>query len=176
MRGGASPSASATGASGSCSIGVSQYGQTCQSASSGLLQIGARLAQLGRADRADEEVLVDLGPADRAVQIAGAEPLLHRPDLELALAHVLEVLGRPEQHVDERADERDEAERGRDPDEQPVLDAAPRVLVDPVDGRDPEDDHEEDREVPDHVPRRRVEEVVDAAEGGRGHRRILPSP
>ena len=63
-----------------------------------------------------EEVLVHLGAADRAVQVAAAEPLLHRADLELALAHVLEVLGRAEEHVDHRAEERDDPEHGRDPD------------------------------------------------------------
>ena len=62
----------------------------------------ARLLQPRRADRADEEGRLDLGPADRAVQVAPREPLLHRPDLELALTHVLEVLRRPEEHVDER--------------------------------------------------------------------------
>ena len=40
------------------------------------------------------------------MQVTAREPLLHRLDLELALAHVLEVLGRPEEHVDQRPDER----------------------------------------------------------------------
>ena len=54
--------------------------------------------------------------ADRAAQVAGAEPLLHRLDLELALAHVLEVLRRPEEHVDQRPDERRRSpDRGRRP-------------------------------------------------------------
>ena len=74
-----------------------------------------------------------------------AEALLHRLDLELALAHVLEVLGRPEEHVDQRPDERRSTpSRVETHDEQRILDPAPRVLVHPVDGRDPEDDHEED--------------------------------
>ena len=97
------------------STGVSQYGQTCQSASSGALAVRARLLQLRRADRADEERRLDLGAADRAVQVAPGEPLLHRLDLELALAHVLEVLGRPEEHVDQRADERRDERRARSP-------------------------------------------------------------
>src|SRR5262249_39693718 len=51
-----------------------------------------------------------------------------------------------------------------------------KMVVDPVDGRDPEDDHKEDGQVPDDVPRRGMEEVVDVAERRRDHRRIFPSP
>src|SRR5262249_3179150 len=51
----------------------------------------ARLPQLRRAHRADEEVLLHLGTADRAVEVAGAEALLDRLDLEPPLADVLEV-------------------------------------------------------------------------------------
>src|SRR5580765_5146758 len=54
----------------------------------------ARLLQLRRADRAYEVARVDLRPADRAVEVALREPVLHRLDLELALADVLEVLRR----------------------------------------------------------------------------------
>ena len=176
-RGGRFASPIATGRFTSYSIGVSQNGQTCHAASSGLPQFDARLPQLRRADRADEELLVDLGAADRAVEVARAEPPLHRLDLELALAHVLEVLRRAEQHVDQRPDERARRPIARhDTDDQLVRDAPAGVLEDPVDRRDPEDEHEEDREVAHDVPRRRVEEVVDAAERGRDHRRILPTP
>ena len=118
------------------------------------MAVRAGLAQLGRADRAQQEIVLDLGAAHRAAQVAAAEPPLHRLDLELALPYVLEVLRRPEQHVDQRPDEGDEAEQRRDPDEQRVGDPAPSVLVDPVDGRQPEDEHEEERQVADHVPRR----------------------
>src|SRR5213082_2511967 len=45
--------------------------------------VGARLAQLRRAHGADEELLVDLGAAYGAAEVARAEPLLHRLDLEL---------------------------------------------------------------------------------------------
>src|ERR1043166_1171207 len=65
----------------------------------------ASLLQARRADRADEEARVDLGPADGAALVADREPVLHGADLELSLADVLEVLGRPEQHVEERTDE-----------------------------------------------------------------------
>ena len=86
------------------SIGVSQYGQTCHSGSSGALQLAhacrSRVVQTGQTRKR----LVDVGAADRAVLLsAAAEALLHRLDLELPLAHVLEVLGRTEEHVDERA-------------------------------------------------------------------------
>src|SRR5579862_5342672 len=51
----------------------------------------ARLLQLRRADRAHEVARVDLRAAHGAVEVALREPVLHRADLELALAHVLEV-------------------------------------------------------------------------------------
>ena len=67
-----------------------------------------------------------------------AQLLLDREDLELALADVLEVLRRPEEHVDERAEERrDRSEERRDPDEPRVLDPPARVLEDPVRRREP---------------------------------------
>src|SRR5262245_50538292 len=138
-----------------------------------LLAVAAGLAQPRRTDRADEERLVDLGPADRAVQVAPREPLLHRPDLELALAPVLEVLGRPEEHVHEGAEERrDEAEHDGHPDQPRVLDPPSRVLVDPERGREPEDDDEEDRQVADDDPRAVAEEVEDSVIGYQ-HVRLL---
>ena len=78
----------------------------------------ARLAEFRRADRAHEEVGVDRATADRALLLTLIEPPLHRLDLELALAHILEVLGRAEEHVDERPEERrDRADHRRDPDQ-----------------------------------------------------------
>src|SRR4051812_15717996 len=130
----------------------------------GLPAARARLAELRRADGTDEELLIDLGATYRAAEVARAEPPFHRLDLELALPDILEVLGRAEQHVDQRPDEWDDADRSHDADDQLVRDAAARVLEHPVDGRDPEHDREEDREVAGDVPRRRVEEVVHAAE------------
>ena len=95
------------------STGVSQYGHTCQSASSGALQFAhacfSFVVQTGQTRNS-----FDLRAADRAVEVAAGEPLLHRLDLELPLAHVLEVLRRPEEHVDERADVgRDQPDRDR---------------------------------------------------------------
>ena len=65
--------------------------------------------------RAREVRRLDLRAADRAALVVLREPLLHRLDLELALARVLEVLGRPEEHVDDRAEERrEEADERRE--------------------------------------------------------------
>src|SRR5947208_4354759 len=61
------------------------------------LAVCARLFELRRAHRTHEEVDADLRAADRTVQVAAREPLLHRLDLELALADVLQVLRRAEQ-------------------------------------------------------------------------------
>src|SRR5215207_2476062 len=114
-----------------------------------LLAVHSRLLELRRADGTDEKRHVDLGPADRAVEVAHREPLLHRLDLELAFAHVLEVLRRPEEHVDDRPEEgRDRAEHRGHADHPRVLDPAPCVLVDPVGRCDPEHEEEEEREVP----------------------------
>src|SRR2546430_15304322 len=130
------------------------------------LAVGAGLLQLRRADRTDEELRRDLRPADRAVQVTAREPLLHRLDLELALAHVLEVLRRPEEHVDQRPDEgRHEPEQRRHRDEPRILDPAPGVLVDPERDREPEDADEEQRQVPDHRPGAGAEEVEDSVVG-----------
>jgi hypothetical protein len=97
--------------------------------------------------------------------VAAVEPLLHRPDLELPLANVLEVLGRPEEHVDQRPEERRHgAEHRRHRHEPGIVDPAARVLVHPEDRRDPEDDHEEDREIADDEPGAGLEEVSDSSE------------
>src|SRR5690349_7575747 len=139
------------------------------------LAVDAGLLQLRRADRADEEVGADFRATHGAVEIPARKPLLHRLDLELALAHVFEVLRRPEEHVDERADVRQhEPDRNRDGDEDRILDAALRVLVDPVRDREPQDDQEEDEQVADDLPGPGGEEVVNSAERACDHRRILP--
>src|SRR5438552_981542 len=64
------------------------------------LAVGAGLFQLRRAHRTDEEIRGHLGAADWAVEVAAREALLHRLDLELPLADVLEILRRAEEHVD----------------------------------------------------------------------------
>ena len=142
------------------STGVSQYGQICQSGSSGALQrrhaCFSFVVQTGQARK-----VVDLGAADRAA-LAAVEALLHRLDLELALAHVLEVLGRAEEHVEERPEEgREDAERDGHREEPRVLDPALRVLVDPEGRREPEDDDEEEEDVAGRACQTsRVEEVA----------------
>ena len=95
--------------------GVSQYGQTCQAGSSGRLQLvqawRSFVVQTGQTRKSGSTSQ----PQTRAAQLGAAEPRLDRLDLELALAHVLEVLGRPEQHVDQRPEERrDRAEQRRE--------------------------------------------------------------
>ena len=131
--------------SSSRSIGVSQYGHTCHSASSGRWHATHACRSFVVQTGQTRKSVVDLGTADRALQVAAAEPLLHRPDLELALAHVLEVLGRAEEHVDQRADERRSTPSSVATQTSSVSSIRRRrVLEDPVDGREPEDDHEED--------------------------------
>ena len=79
-------------------------GQICQSGSSGALQRRQEsfsfVVHTGR-----KEVRLDRRPGRRDSARPHRGLLLHGLDLELALAHVLEVLGRPEEHVDQRADE-----------------------------------------------------------------------
>ena len=69
------------------------------------LAVHAGLPQLRRAHGADEERGLHLRSADGTVEVAVGEPVLHRPDLELALPHLFEIFGRPQQEVDERANE-----------------------------------------------------------------------
>src|SRR5262249_27581706 len=136
----------------------------------------AGLPELRRADRAHEVVRPDGRAAHRALLLVLAQAALDRLDLELALVHVREVLGRPEEHVDERAEEgRDRAHERREPDEHRLGDTAAGVLPDPVDRREPEDDHEQNTNRANHGPRLGVEEVVHAPEDTRDHSSILPS-
>ena len=73
--------------------------------------------------------------------VAAAEAALDRLDLELALADVLEVLGRAEQHVDQRAEERrDRAEQGREPTSGGLAIRRRASLQHPGDRREPEED------------------------------------
>src|SRR5205085_9725905 len=86
----------------------------------------ARLSQLRRADRAHEVARVDVRAAHRAHEPVTREAVLHRLDLELPLAHVVEILRRPEEHVHERADVRDESDEGGEQAEPGVVDAPAR--------------------------------------------------
>ena len=74
-----------------------------------LAALGARLLEPAQAARAAQEALLDLEVAVRAGLLVEAfQPGLGGRDLELALAHVVEVLGRAHDHVDDRADEREQ--------------------------------------------------------------------
>ena len=109
----------------------------------------ARLLEARRADGADEEGCVHLAAADRAMQVALGQPVLEGAVLELAVAALLDRVRRPQEEVDDRADERrHEAEQGRHSDEPGVVDPPPGVLEDPERRRQPEHDDEEPRQVP----------------------------
>jgi hypothetical protein len=72
--------------------------------------------------------------------------------LELALAHVVEVLRGAHDHVDDRPDEREEDRRGRRAaDQHGVGDPPSRVRVRPVRQREVDHDEEEDHEVDGQV-------------------------
>ena len=63
----------------------------------------------------------------------------------------LEELGRPEDRIDDRADEREERGPGRARDEHRVLDSPARVEERPRDQRDPHDHEEENNKVHEQV-------------------------
>ena len=129
-----------------------------------------------RAHRAREVRRLDLRAANGAALVDLGEPLLHRLDLELALARVLQILGRSEEHVDDRPEERrEQADEGREADEPRVLDPPPRVLERPVRRREPEDDDEPDPEVAEKRPVGIVERELSERHGDR-HSRSLPIP
>ena len=79
-------------------------------------------------------------------------------------SHVLEVLRRAHDRVDDRPDEREQRGRRRAADQHRVVDAPARVRVGPVDQREPDHDQEEDQQVDGQV-----EAVVLDAEEGEGH-------
>ena len=77
---------------------------------------------------------------------------LGRLHLELALAHVVEVLGRAHDHVDDRADEREEQRRERRAaDEHRVVDPPAGVGVRPVHEREPDHDRKRIEQVDGQV-------------------------
>src|SRR5581483_4703327 len=125
----------------------------------------------GRADGADEERRLDSSSADRALAAARRQPLLDRADLQVALAHLVEVFGRPEEHVDQRADERQQQRDDRREGHQPLVgDAAPRVLVRPEPDCEPEHDADRDQPGAGERPGAGGEEVGERErQGGRRH-------
>src|SRR5664280_1811723 len=121
----------------------------------------AGLLEARGADGTDEIVGVDIDLAHGAASHALAETRLHLLYLELALVHLVQILGRTEKHVDDRAEERKEQRERRGGADQPrVLDAAASVLVNPVRDREPEDGQEEEGQILDHVTQVRVEEAT----------------
>ena len=128
----------------------------------------AGLAQAAQAARAAQEVLLHLEAAVLAVHVLERrQPGLGCCDLQLALAHVLEVLGRTHDQVDDRADEREQRRGGGAADQQRVGDAPARVGEGPVHQREPDNDEEQEQQVD-----RQLQTVVLDAENGHGaHRR-----
>src|SRR4051794_4782882 len=130
---------------------------------------GADLAgvlELAQAVRAAQERLLDLVLTMRAeVDVLLVQARLDDLDLQLALADVLQVLRRPDDHVDDRPGEREEeGGTGRGGDEERILDPAAGVGEGVVDEREPDDDEYEDQEL-----ERGVQRVALDPEDGGGH-------
>src|SRR4051794_18742095 len=120
--------------------------------------VRARVLELAQAVRAAQEVVLDLVVAVRAQQVAGAvQPRLGGLHLQLALADVVQVLRRAHDHVDDRADEREQRRDRRGADEHGVFDAPPRVGERVIDQRDVDDDEEEDQQLDGRVEARAVD-------------------
>ena len=91
---------------------------------------------------------VPAGRASSHREVELGDAFLHRLDLELALARVLQILGRPEEHVDDRTEERrHEADQRRNADEPGICDPPSCVLERPVRGREPEEHEHDERGV-----------------------------
>src|SRR5215211_3439879 len=129
---------------------------------------GAGLLQAPQAARAAEERLLDLEAAVLALLVLEIrEPGLRRGDLDLALTYVHQVLGRANDEVHDRPDEREQRCRGGARDEHRVRDPAMGVAVRPVHQREP-DDHEEQQQ---QVDRQSQPVVFDAEQGNQAHER-----
>ncbi len=125
---------------------------------------GAGLLEPAQAARAAQERLLHLEAAVLAAEVLDAgQPRLGRGDLELALAHVVEVLGRAHDQVDDRPDEREQRRGGGAGHQQRVGDPPAGVGVGPVDQREPDHHQEQDQQVD-----REVQPVVLDAEDGEG--------
>ena len=125
---------------------------------------GARLLEAVHAAGADQERLLDLVVAVGAGLVLDAgQARLGGGDLQLALAHVLEVLGRAHDQVDDRAQEREQRRRGGAGHDHGVFDPALGVRVGPPDQREIHDHQEQQQQVD-----RKVQPVVRDAEDGEG--------
>lgn len=85
----------------------------------------------------------------RFLELAHAQ--LRGTDFEPALAPILEELRRPQDRIDDRADERKQRGGGRASDENRILDPPPGVEERPGDQRDPKDHEEQDQQVDGQV-------------------------
>src|SRR5450755_1028282 len=126
----------------------------------------AGILQLAHAVRAAKVVLLDLIVAVGAEVIAELrQTRLRRLHLELALPNVVQILGWPDDHVDDRPDERKQRRQGRAADQQRVGDPAPGVGKGPVDESQPDHDQEQDHQLNGEVQRA----VVDPEDGTSQH-------
>ena len=108
----------------------------------------AALLELAQTAGAADEVALDAVVAVRAQRLVElAQAGLGGLRLELALAHVLEVLGRAQDHVDDRADEREQRRHRRTADQHRIVDPPARVGVCPVDQREVQDGDEQDQQI-----------------------------
>ena len=131
-----------------------------------LLAARARIPQLAQAARAAQEVALHDVVAVRAQRVVKlCQARLGGLDLQLALAHVREVLRRAHDRVDDRAHEREQRRGGGTADQHRVGDAPPGVRVGPVDQREPDDDQEENQQVDGQVQ----SVVVDPEDGWHHH-------
>src|SRR3990170_3733844 len=90
----------------------------------------ARVFQPRGTDRTDEVRRLDRTATDWTLQPALRQLRLHGADLELSLADVLEILGRPKEEVDDRSEKRrHQPEQRRHRDQPRVVDSAAGVLV-----------------------------------------------
>src|SRR5215211_5578575 len=131
----------------------------------------AGLLEAPQAARTAEKGLLDVEAAVWTGDLLDLpEPRLGRGYLELALADVLQVLGRAHDQVDDGAHEREQGRSGRAAHEHRIGDAPPRVGVGPVDQRDPHHHEEEQQQVD-----REVQPIVldaEDREGAHGSKRV----
>src|SRR3954454_13354608 len=94
----------------------------------------AALLEAAHAARAAEVVALDLVVAVRAeLVVEGRQARLGGLHLELAQPHVVEELGRADDHVDDRPYEREHRGEGRAADQHRIVDAAPGIAERPED-------------------------------------------
>ena len=152
-------------AGGAAPVSASQYGHIRHAGSSGLAAGVAAVLELAHAARAAQEVAPR--PRSRSAGTAGSRAARSRASAACISssrsAHVVEVLRRAHDHVDDRPDEREQRRERRAADQHRIVDPAPGVGERPEDERQPDDDEDEDEDVDG-----RVERVVVDAEDAEG--------